>query len=98
MNQTRTAFFISDRTGITAENLGHSLLSQFEGNKFIRVRLPFLDTVDKARETTNDDAILTRALALSNFNSGAADEKSITELVSESHESCFRLRCPFRVN
>lgn len=50
MNKDRTVFFISDRTGITAENLGHSLLSQFEGIKFKRVRLPFLDTVEKARE------------------------------------------------
>ena len=50
MNKTRTAFFISDRTGITAENLGHSLLSQFEGVKFNRVRLPFLDSVEKARD------------------------------------------------
>ena len=48
MNNSRTAFFISDRTGITAENLGHSLLSQFEGIKFNRVRLPFLDTIEKA--------------------------------------------------
>lgn len=50
MNKVRTAFFISDRTGITAENLGHSLLSQFDGIKFNRVRIPFLDTVEKARE------------------------------------------------
>ena len=50
MNKERTAFFISDRTGITAENLGHSLLSQFEGIKFNRIRLPFLDTVEKARD------------------------------------------------
>lgn len=50
MNKTRTAFFISDRTGITAENLGHSLLSQFEGIKFKRIRLPFLDTPEKARD------------------------------------------------
>lgn len=50
MNQERTVFFISDRTGITAENLGHSLLSQFEGIKFKRIRLPFLDSVEKARE------------------------------------------------
>jgi len=48
MNKTRTAFFISDRTGITAESLGHSLLSQFEGIQFKRVRLPFLDSEDKA--------------------------------------------------
>lgn len=50
MNKSRSVFFISDRTGITAENLGHSLLSQFEDIKFNRVRLPFLDTVEKARE------------------------------------------------
>lgn len=50
MNKIRTAFFISDRTGITAEGLGHSLLSQFEGIKFKRVRLPFLDSVEKARD------------------------------------------------
>jgi len=50
MNKTRTAFFISDRTGITAENLGHSLLSQFEGIKFKRIRMPFLDTLEKARD------------------------------------------------
>jgi [pyruvate, water dikinase]-phosphate phosphotransferase / [pyruvate, water dikinase] kinase len=50
MNNICTVFFISDRTGITAENLGHSLLSQFEGIKFKRIRLPFLDTPEKARD------------------------------------------------
>ena len=28
---TRTVFFISDGTGITAETIGHSLLTQFNG-------------------------------------------------------------------
>ncbi len=46
---SRTVFYISDRTGITAENLGNSLLSQFEGIEFVRVRLPFIDTMDKAK-------------------------------------------------
>jgi len=46
----RTAFFISDRTGITAEMLGHSLLTQFESVAFEEVTLPFVDSVDKARE------------------------------------------------
>ncbi|MGC2459095.1 MAG: pyruvate, water dikinase regulatory protein [Gallionellaceae bacterium] len=45
----RTAFFISDRTGITAENLGRSLLSQFDSVEFNRVTLPFVDTGEKAR-------------------------------------------------
>ena len=50
MIKSRTAFFVSDRTGITAENLGHSLLSQFDSIKFKLIRLPFLDTVEKARD------------------------------------------------
>jgi hypothetical protein len=50
MNEQRTAFFVSDRTGITAEMLGHSLLTQFESVRFQEVTLPFVDTVDKARD------------------------------------------------
>ena len=44
---TRTVFFISDGTGITAEAFGIAILSQFEF-KPRHVRLPFIDTVDKA--------------------------------------------------
>lgn len=44
----RSVFFLSDRTGITAETLGHSLLTQFEGIQFESVNLPFLDTIEKA--------------------------------------------------
>ena len=46
----RTAFFISDQTGVTAETLGHSLLMQFDGRRFRQVTLPFIDSEDKARE------------------------------------------------
>jgi regulator of PEP synthase PpsR (kinase-PPPase family) len=46
----RSVFFISDGTGITAETLGLSLLTQFESIHFRQFRLPFVDTVDKARE------------------------------------------------
>jgi regulator of PEP synthase PpsR (kinase-PPPase family) len=46
----RTAFFVSDGTGITAETFGHSVLQQFEGLRIRQVRLPFIDTVDKAEE------------------------------------------------
>jgi len=45
----RTVFFVSDGTGITAETFGHSVLTQFE-LRFRQIRLPFIDTVDKAYE------------------------------------------------
>ncbi|AIY42572.1 hypothetical protein LT85_3414 [Collimonas arenae] len=47
----RTVFFVSDGTGITAETFGHSVLTQFE-LRFKQVRLPFIDTLDKAYEAT----------------------------------------------
>jgi regulator of PEP synthase PpsR (kinase-PPPase family) len=46
----RTVFFISDGTGITAETVGHSLLSQFEGISYQQERMPFVDTPEKADE------------------------------------------------
>lgn len=45
----RTVFFVSDGTGITAETLGHSLLTQFEGVRLRQVRMPFVNAVDKVR-------------------------------------------------
>ena len=44
----RTVFFVSDQTGVTAETLGHSLLTQFDGVQFKGVTVPFVDSVDKA--------------------------------------------------
>lgn len=46
----RTAFFISDSTGITAEMLGNSLLAQFEGVEFSKFTVPYIDTVAHAEE------------------------------------------------
>ncbi|MCX8116268.1 MAG: kinase/pyrophosphorylase, partial [Burkholderiaceae bacterium] len=45
----RTAFFVSDGTGITAETFADALLKQFEIRPR-RVRLPFIDDVDKAHQ------------------------------------------------
>ncbi len=45
----RTAFFISDGTGITAETLGRSLLAQFENVEIRMVTKPYIDSPDKAR-------------------------------------------------
>jgi len=49
----RTVFFLSDQTGVTAETLGHSLLTQFDGRDFKKVTLPFIDSDDKANEAVS---------------------------------------------
>ena len=59
MSPTRPVFFISDGTGITAETLGHSLLAQFPDTRFRARRLPFIDSLEKAR----DCALLIREAA-----------------------------------
>ena len=46
---TRTVFFVSDGTGITAETFGNAILAQFELTPR-RLRAPFTDTVDKAHQ------------------------------------------------
>lgn len=50
MTQQRTVFFVSDGTAITAETVGHSLLSQFEGLDYRQIRVPFVDSPDKAAD------------------------------------------------
>ena len=50
MSIKRTVFFISDRTAITAETFGHSLLIQFDDVEFQKITLPFIDTMWKAQD------------------------------------------------
>lgn len=47
--QRRAIFFLSDGTGITAETLGASLLTQFDKDAFRQSTLPFINTPEKAR-------------------------------------------------
>ncbi len=47
---TRTVFFVSDHSGVTAETLGQSLLSQFEGLAYRPITLPFISSPEKARD------------------------------------------------
>jgi len=48
---SRTVFFVSESTGITAETLGQSLLSQFSQEvKFKTIYMPFISTPKKARD------------------------------------------------
>ncbi|MCP4075574.1 MAG: kinase/pyrophosphorylase [Gammaproteobacteria bacterium] len=46
--QVRHVYFLSNRTAITAETLGHSLLAQFPDTIFSSVTIPFVDSEKKA--------------------------------------------------
>ena len=46
----RSVFFLSDGTGLTAEMLGQSLLSQFSDVSFDNTTIPYIDTLEKAQQ------------------------------------------------
>ena len=48
MTPARPVFFVSDHTGIIAEIIGKSLLSQFPDEAFAPTSLPFVDNLEKA--------------------------------------------------
>ena len=50
MSELRPVFYVSDGTGITAETIGHSLLTQFTDTRFVTERIPFLDSLERADE------------------------------------------------
>lgn len=47
---TRSVYFVSDSTGITAETLGNALLANFPGTRFRRQTAPFVSTVSGAKK------------------------------------------------
>ncbi len=48
-DRPRPIFYVSDGTGITAETIGHSVLTQFDGVRFATLRLPFVNNEVRAR-------------------------------------------------
>src|SRR4029079_8567487 len=81
----RTVFFVSDQTGVTAETLGHSLLTQFGGLEFRPVTLPFVSSVDKAEEAVRkiDRAAEDEGLRPIIFSTLVQDE--LRDIVMKSH-------------
>ena len=53
-SSSRTVFFVSESTGITAETMGHSLLSQFPHLDFTYLNRPYVNTPYKAKELVKE--------------------------------------------
>ena len=54
MDATRPVFYVSDGTGITAETIGHTLLTQFGDMQFATDRIPFVDTPERAKAAAEE--------------------------------------------
>ncbi|SDA20240.1 hypothetical protein SAMN05216315_11323 [Nitrosospira sp. Nsp18] len=90
----RTAFFLSDRTGISVETLGHSLLRQFDNVQFEEIALPYLDTREKVaaaagQNSARANADGVRPLVFSTFVN--PEFRLILGSVNALHLDCFSI-------
>jgi hypothetical protein len=68
-------FFLSDSTGISAETMGNALLIQFPDVSFERTLIPFISTVEMAREVVAQlDAAMEGPVTPLVFTTAAVDE------------------------
>jgi regulator of PEP synthase PpsR (kinase-PPPase family) len=68
-------FFLSDSTGISAETMGNALLIQFPDVRFQRTLIPFISTVEQAREVVAQlDAAMDGPVTPLCFTTAAVDE------------------------
>jgi [pyruvate, water dikinase]-phosphate phosphotransferase / [pyruvate, water dikinase] kinase len=54
ISKVRAIFYVSDGTGVTAETIGHSVLTQFDGIPFQTRRMPFVDNPQRAQDAANE--------------------------------------------
>ncbi len=80
----RTAFFISDSTGITAEALGQSLLSHFDSIEFEKIILPYVDSEVKAQAAVLKINHAAQADAAQPIIFDTIVENTISEIIASS--------------
>jgi regulator of PEP synthase PpsR (kinase-PPPase family) len=87
----RDVFFVSDRTGITAETLGLSLLTQFNGIRFKKHVRRFVDTLDKARAVAEEIREVARASDARPIVFGTLIDEEMRRAVADSEGVFFDL-------
>lgn len=84
----RSIFFISDGTGITAETMGHSLLTQFEGVRLKQVRVPFVNTQEKAQECLAHIQAVTRQDGVRPIVLSTLVDPQLNSIINEADALC----------
>ncbi|HWS79369.1 MAG TPA: kinase/pyrophosphorylase, partial [Thermomonas sp.] len=95
MDAARPVYFVSDGTGITAETIGHSLLTQFDGVQFATDRLPFVDTAAKAREAASRIRAAGAASGMRPIVVNSCVDGELTALLAESGALMLDVFAPF---
>lgn len=95
MNQPRPVFFISDGTGITAETIGHSLLTQFSGIEFASMRISFVDTPAKAQAAAHEIRTAGEHAGLRPIVVNSAVDQTLSTILADSGALMLDIFAPF---
>jgi len=95
MSDTRLVFYVSDGTGITAETIGHSLLTQFEGTRFHTDRIPFVDGPGRAHEVAGRIRAAGKAAGTRPIIISSCVDADISALLAESGALVLDVFAPF---
>lgn len=95
MPEPRPVFYVSDGTGITAETIGHSLLTQFSGVRFATDRIPFVDTLDKAGQVAVQIRAAGEAAGLRPIVVNSCVDPALTQAIAESGALMLDVFAPF---
>ena len=95
MSDTRPVFYVSDGTGITAETIGHSLLTQFAGVRFDTRRIAFVDSVEKAEAAVAEIRSAGEAMGCRPIVVNTVVDADLNTLLAESGALMLDLFAPF---
>ena len=95
MSELRPVFYVSDGTGITAETIGHSLLTQFAGMRFQTDRLSFVDDEEKARDAADRIRRTGERLGARPIVVSSCVDPSLSALIAESGALVLDVFAPF---
>src|SRR3546814_18894390 len=95
MSDTRPVFYVSDGTGITAETIGHSLLTQFADARFSTDRIPFVDSPERARDAADRIRAKGESVGIRPVVVSSCVTPELPELISENGALVLDIFTPF---
>lgn len=95
IHKARAIFYVSDGTGITAETIGHSVLTQFDGIPFQTRRLPFVDNPQRARDAAAEIRSVGEATGFRPVVINTVVDGHLSALIAESGALMLDVFAPF---
>lgn len=84
MMSSRNVYFLSNRTAITAETLGKSLLAQFPDVEFSVVTIPYIDSIQKAESIVKRINLESHQTVLKPMVISTLADESISQIIHQS--------------